>query len=169
MLYILGGLPATGKTALSIFLAVTFGAMHVRIDTIEQALKDKGFNDLNDEGYQIAFGLALENLKNGISVVADSTNPVKESREAWLKVARLAQIPYVEIEIVCSDKREHRERVETRETDIPNLTLPDWKSVTQREYQVWCSPSIVLDTAGKTLEQSQQELLQRIREVTPST
>jgi predicted kinase len=39
MLYILGGLPATGKTELSKFLASSLGAVHIRIDTIEQELK----------------------------------------------------------------------------------------------------------------------------------
>ena len=158
MLYIFGGLPATGKTELSKFLASSLGAVHIRIDTIEQALKDCGFSDLYDEGYKVAFALALNNLKNGVSVVADSTNPVAESREAWIDVAREASSPYTEIEIICSNKTEHRKRVETRKTDIPNLILPSWESVISREYHPWKSASAVLDTAGKTPEQSKQEL-----------
>lgn len=158
MLYIFGGLPATGKTELSKFLASSLGAVHIRIDTIEQALKDCGFTNLYDEGYKVAFALALNNLKNGVSVVADSTNPVAESREAWIDVAREASSPYTEIEIICSNKTEHQTRVETRKTDIPNLILPSWESVTSREYHPWKSASVVLDTAGKTPEQSKQEL-----------
>jgi predicted kinase len=38
MLIIFGGLPATGKTTLSRALARELGAVHVRIDTIEQAI-----------------------------------------------------------------------------------------------------------------------------------
>ncbi|WP_340679790.1 AAA family ATPase [Paraglaciecola sp.] len=88
MLYILGGLPATGKTELSKFLAESLNAAYIRIDTIEQKLREQGFKNLYDEGYQIAFSLALDNLKNGIFVVADSTNPFKESRDAWVNVAQ---------------------------------------------------------------------------------
>jgi predicted kinase len=163
MLYILGGLPATGKTELSKFVATSLGAVHIRIDTIEQELKNNGFKNIYDEGYKVAFALALDNLKNGLSVIADSTNPVLESREAWISVANKASSPYTEIEIVCSNKIEHRERVEKRQTDIPNLLLPSWKSVTSRDYQPWKSASIVLDTAGKTPDQSKQELGELLR------
>ncbi|NRD75096.1 AAA family ATPase [Shewanella sp. VB17] len=163
MLYILGGLPATGKTEVSKYLAATLNAVYIRIDTIEQELRDQGVIDLYDEGYQIAFSLALDNLKNGMSVVADSTNPVKESRDAWINVARQAQSSFTEIEVTCSDKQEHRQRVETRSTDIHNLLLPSWENVTSREYQKWLSQHIILDTAGKTPEQSKNELIQLLR------
>ena len=163
MLYILGGLPAVGKTELSKHLASSIGAAHIRIDTIEQELRDSGFSNLYDEGYKIAFALALENLKNGLSVVADSTNPVLESRGAWINVAKQAKSQFMELEIICSDKEEHRNRVESRKTDISNLLLPNWESVTSRNYQHWTSPSIVLDTAGKTPEQSKQELMDLLR------
>ncbi|WP_275557260.1 AAA family ATPase [Pseudoalteromonas sp. J010] len=76
MLYIFGGLPATGKTELARFLSSMFGAVHIRVDAIEQTLKNSGVSDLYDEGYKVAYALALENLKNGIPVIADSTNPV---------------------------------------------------------------------------------------------
>lgn len=165
MLYILGGLPATGKTELSRFLAKSLNAAYIRIDTIEQQLRDSGFKDLYDEGYQIAFSLARDNLKNGISVVADSTNPVKESRDAWINVAKQAQSSFIEIEVICSEKQEHQQRVETRETDIPNLSLPNWESVTSRDYQKWLSAQICIDTAGKTPEQSKRELLQSLGNV----
>lgn len=160
MLYILGGLPATGKTELAKFLAASFSAVYIRIDTIEQALRDQGCHNLYDEGYQIAFSLALDNLNNGMSVVADSTNPVKQSRDAWINVAKQADSAFTEIEVICSDKHEHRQRVETRKTDIPNLLLPSWESVISREYQRWHSAHIVIDAAGKTPEQSKIELMQ---------
>jgi hypothetical protein len=69
----------------------------------------------------------------------------------------------VEIEIICSNKIEHQQSVESRQTDIPNLLLPSWESVTSREYHPWHSASIVLDTAGKTPEQSKQELSELLR------
>lgn len=149
-----------GKTELSKFLANHLNAVHLRIDTIEQELKNAGLKELYDEGYRIAFAMATENLKNGLSVVADSTNPVQESRKGWRDVARKAGSNFAEIEIICSEIHEHRERVETRTTDIQALLLPDWQSVISREYEPWTSPRTVLDTAGKTPEQSKQELIQ---------
>lgn len=163
MLYIFGGLPATGKSELSKFLALSIGAAYIRIDTIEQELKNCGFKKFYDEGYKVAFALALDNLKNGFSVIADSTNPVSESREAWISVADKASSPYIEIEIICSNKVEHRERVQKRQTDVPNLSLPSWDSVISRDYQPWKTASIILDTAGKTPQQSKQELSEVLR------
>jgi predicted kinase len=158
MLYIFGGLPASGKTELSKYLATSLSAVYIRIDTIEQELKNCGFNALYDEGYNVAFALALDNLKNGLSVIADSANPVLASRQKWIEVANKAASPYIEIEVICSDKMEHKQRVENRQCDIPNLALPSWDSVISREYEPWKSASITLDTAGKTPEQSKQEL-----------
>jgi predicted kinase len=42
MLIIFGGLPATGKTTIARELARQLGAVHVRIDSIEQAIWDSG-------------------------------------------------------------------------------------------------------------------------------
>ena len=159
MLYIFGGLPATGKTELSRYLASTIGATYIRIDTIEQTLRNSGITELFDQGYQVAFALAKDNLLNGRSVVADSTNPVNESRLMWVNAAKQAKVNYQEIEVVCTDSKEHRYRVETRETDISGLNLPSWQSVISREYHAWPSANIVLDTAGKTPQQSKQELM----------
>lgn len=162
MLYIFCGLPATGKTTLAKHLATTIGAVYVRIDTIEQAMKNAGFDDIYDQGYQVAFSLARENLLNGLTVVADPTNPVKESRLAWRAIAETVKVDFKEIEIVCSDLAEHQLRVTHRQSDIAELLLPDWESVSTRYYEPWSSADIVMDTAGKSVEQSKVSLLKRL-------
>jgi predicted kinase len=40
MLIIFGGLPGTGKTTIARALAHQIGAVHLRIDSIEQAIRD---------------------------------------------------------------------------------------------------------------------------------
>ena len=52
MLYIFGGLPATGKSELSKYLASSISAVYIRIDSIEQELRNAGFKNLYDEGYK---------------------------------------------------------------------------------------------------------------------
>jgi len=69
----------------------------------------------------------------------------------------------VEIEIVCSDKSEHKNRVETRKADIKGHVLPDWKKVEIRDYEVWESKHITIDTTGKTVEDSVNELLDKLK------
>lgn len=162
MLYIFGGLPGTGKSSLASFLSRHLSAAYLRIDTIEQSLRNSGFTDIYDEGYKLAFALARENLNKGVAVVADSTNPVAESRQGWIEAASLCGVKYLEIEVVCSDITEHRARIENRNTDIEGLTLPDWQSVLNREYVPWGSADFQIDTAGESVAQSERRLLERV-------
>src|SRR5678815_5762351 len=134
-LYIFSGLPGTGKTTVSKLLAEHLGATYVRIDTIEQALREVCAIDVQGgEGYEIAYRLAADNLRVGISVVADSCNPIETTRREWERVAVEAGAQYVNIEVVCSDAREHQRRVETRLSTVPGLALPTWQDVTGRRY-----------------------------------
>ncbi len=162
MLYIFSGLPATGKSELSKYLANKVGAVYLRIDSIEQSLKNNGLEIAEGQGYEIAYKIALDNLKLGLSVVADSVNPLPITREAWRNVANKADSPYCEIEIICSDKEEHKRRVESRISDVEGLQLPTWKDVINRDYKTWTRQRIIIDTANKSITESQNELEQAI-------
>ncbi len=91
VLYIFSGLPASGKTTLSSKLAQHINAVHLRIDTIEQALRDLCSIKVTGEGYRLAYSLASDNLKLGNSVIADSCNPIKLTREEWEQRVRLLE------------------------------------------------------------------------------
>lgn len=148
MLLIFGGLPGVGKTAVAAGLARDIGAVHLRIDSIEQAMRNSGVTVSGPEGYEVAYAVAEDNLGLGRTVLADSVNPIEITRTAWRDVARRAGSRYVEIEVVCSDEPEHRRRVETRTADIAGHELPTWQEVCDREYEPW-EADIVLDTAGQ--------------------
>lgn len=90
MLYIFGGLPGTGKSTLSAALACRCDAVYIRIDTIEQAIRGSGLGVDGPAGYMVGYALALENLRLGAAVVADSVNPLHVTRKAWVDVARRA-------------------------------------------------------------------------------
>ena len=153
-LYIFAGLPGSGKTTLAQGLASHVGAVHLRIDTIEQALRDLCDVEVVGEGYQLAYRVAADNLRVGTSVVADCCNPWELTRREWEDVARALDVDFVNVEVVCSDKAEHRRRVETRANSIPNLELPAWSQVEARDYHSWTVPRVVVDTAGCTVEES---------------
>jgi predicted kinase len=157
-LYVFGGLPWTGKTTLARSLAHERRAVYVRIDTIEQSLRDAGAAGHGPEGYLVAYAVAGENLALGHDVVADSVNPLHVTREAWRAVAARAQVRCVEIEVTCSDHAEHRARVETRTSDEPNLRLPGWADVVRRAYEPWDRPHIVLETSGRSVVESMADL-----------
>jgi predicted kinase len=165
MLIIFGGLPATGKTTIARELARQLGATYLRIDTIEQAIRDTTTvsKPIYDEGYRVAFAVAEDNLRLGLTVIADSVNPIRLSRDAWIAVAHRARARAAEVEVICSDPRLHRQRVETRSVDIPGLQPPTWEEVVAREYEPWEREHIIVDTAGRSGAQSVEEL----REVLP--
>lgn len=54
---------------------------------------------------------------------ANDVSSLNETRQAWRDVADSLEIPFIEIEVVCSDEREHRHRIDTRIADIPGIVL----------------------------------------------
>jgi predicted kinase len=165
MLIIFGGLPGAGKTAIARELARQIGAVHLRIDSIEQAIRASGIvsQPLDDAAYRAAYAVAEDNLRIGRTVVADSVNPLQLTRNAWVEVANRVRAGAIEIEVKCSDANEHRRRVETRITDIPGLRLPTWEEVVSREYHPWDREHLVIDTAGRTMEQNVDVLREVLR------
>src|SRR5262249_14220406 len=131
-------------------LASRVDAVYLRIDTIEQALRDLCAFDVQGEGYGLAYRLAADNLRIGRNVVADSCNPIELTRREWQRVATGAGSRHVDIEVICSDRAEHRRRVETRPTSVAGLALPTWEGVVTREYHPWSVARIVIDTSGET-------------------
>ena len=158
-LYVFSGLPGTGKTALSQQLASRVKAVYLRIDTVEQTLRDLCGIVVEGEGYRLAYRVAADNLRLGVSVVADSCNPVELTRVEWEMVAGDTQARCVNIEVICSDALEHQRRVETRKSNVPGLVLPTWEAVLRREYHAWTRDRIVIDTAHKTENECFEELL----------
>jgi predicted kinase len=117
-------------------------------------MRDSGVlrGSVDDAGYRAACGVAEDNLRLGLSVVADCVNDCMLSRSAWREVAARVGARIVEVESICTDVEEHRRRVETRKTDVAGLALPDWRAVIGREYEAWDRDPLRVDTANREVD-----------------
>ena len=141
----LSGRSGVGKTTIARELGRVLAAVHLRIDSIEQPLRDAGWR-VEGEGYRVAYAVAEDNLRLGHAVIADCVNPWPLTREEWHAVAARTGAVVIDVEVVCSDVVEHRRRVESRQPDIQGHALPTWRDVLERDYRPWTRDRLVIDT-----------------------
>ncbi|EPD81794.1 MULTISPECIES: AAA family ATPase [unclassified Paenibacillus] len=82
MFYIFCGLPGTGKSTLSSALARELQTTYLRVDVVEQAMRVAGTWDDGPAGYIVCYAIASQNLRLGLDVIADTVNPIHETRAA---------------------------------------------------------------------------------------
>lgn len=153
MLIALCGLPGSGKTTFARCLSRRLAAQHLRIDTIEDIMLAANGETLVDSGasYRVAYAIAADNLQLGGTVVADSVNPIKVTREAWRNVAKSAGVPFVDVMLICSDSTEHKSRIDARSTGTRGS---DWAEIQNRLFEAADDQTVVIDTSHQTVEQS---------------
>ena len=153
LLVVVGGLPAVGKTTVCRALLrerpMTAPMTWLRVDSIEQALRRSGEmapGMPGGAGYYAAAAVAGDVLSTGGDVLVECVNPLPITRHLWERTAAEAGSCLLQVELVCSDRDEHRRRVEQRVSDIAGLVLPDWRDVLQRDYAPWPEADLRLDT-----------------------
>ena len=152
-LIVFAGLPGSGKSTLARALAQEIGAVWLRVDSVEQAIRESGVvpGSIDDAGYRVLYAVAQDNLRLGRDVIGDSVNPWMLTRNVWRDTGLRACAQVVEVETVCTDLKEHRRRIETRANDVPGLIPPDWQAVIGRDYHSWDRAHLTVDTAGRSV------------------
>jgi len=145
-----GGLPGTGKSTLARDLADRTGAVLLRIDEIESAMRRNGLTPQQTgiAAYSVAHNVADSHLRRGMTVIADAVNPVAAARDGWRHLAADCGAQHVVIEVQCTDEAEHRRRVEQRGSDIPGWTHPTWDETRQQiaDYEPRTDDRLVVDS-----------------------
>jgi predicted kinase len=83
MLIIFAGLPGAGKSSVARELAGKLDAVWLRIDSIEQAIRESGVlpGSIDDVGYRAAFAVAGDNLGLGRMALVQTLR--SSQAEAW--------------------------------------------------------------------------------------
>jgi predicted kinase len=152
-LIVFAGLSGSGKSTIARGLAKEIGAVWLRVDSVEQAIRESGVvpGSLDDAGYRAVYAVAQDNLRLGRDVIGDSVNPWILTRNAWRDTGLRAGAQVVEVETVCTDLEEHRRRIKNRANEVPGLVLPDWQAVIGRDYHSWDRDHLTIDTAGHSV------------------
>jgi predicted kinase len=115
-----GGLPGSGKSTLAGHLADRTGAVWLRIDEIERAMRRNGLTAAQTgvAAYSVAHDVAAAHLRRGLTVIADAVNPVAAARLGWHDLARAVDARHVVIETACADDTERLRRLAARDPDV---------------------------------------------------
>ena len=151
MLIIFGSLPGTGKPTIARALALRIKATLLRIDSLEHALVESRLvreaNEIGPAGYMAAYALAADNLRLGLTVVADSVNPLTITRDAWRETALKHGSDYLAIAVKCSDSVEQPRRVESLQSGKPGFKHPTLQTELVRERHNWNAGLLVGESA----------------------
>jgi predicted kinase len=152
----MAGLPGAGKSTVADALGDRLSTAVVSVDPIESAILSAGIDADQPTGlaaYLVAERMAEAVLGAGVSVIVDAVNAVEPARHQWRKLARRAGVPLLFVEVTCSDRGEHRRRLEARRRDLPGMPDLTWPAVEQRlgEYADWtgesaAAPRVTLDS-----------------------
>lgn len=151
MLVVLAGLPGAGKSAVAEDLGKSLGCTVLAVDPVEAAMWRAGVGRDQPTGlaaYVVVEALAAEQLRLGHDVIIDAVNSEGSARDQWHGLARRAATALRFIEVRCSDEREHRHRLESRQREIEGFPEPSWGLAVSRAAGLrdWSDQRLVLDS-----------------------
>lgn len=110
LLAALSGRPGVGKTSIARALARRSRTIHLRVDTVEAALSRSALRirPAKDAGCLALVSVAIDTLRFGSDVIADTVNPVPAVRDLWAVAAASAHAALLNIEATRADRAPHR-------------------------------------------------------------
>jgi predicted kinase len=150
MLIVTAGLPGAGKSTIAEQIGARLGYPIVSVDPIESAILSAGIDSGQPTGlaaYLVAESIAGAELALEHSVIVDAVNGVNPAREQWVTLAEKYGDALKFIEVICSDSEVHRQRLESRNRNLPHVAEPTWHAVEQSldEYDAWSGISAAVD------------------------
>jgi predicted kinase len=165
-LIVFGGVPGSGKSAVSERVGAALGVPVFANDWLLGALTPFGMRhrrDLMGIGDELLTTLAYRELSAGRSAILDTTSEDPRVRARWAGLASAAGAAFVPVVCVCPDERLHRERVENRLRGIPGWAdAGEWTNVSARlaTFPPW--PDAVLVDTAQPLDQCVAKVLGQV-------
>lgn len=152
VLVVISGLPGTGKTTLASALARRAGAIHLSVDTVEDALLGAGLERSRTTGvaaYGAVRAAAEGNLRLGHTVVVDAVNDSDAARATWRDAAAATGAVLRFVLLQPPPPAEHQRRLRERSRDLRHVPEPTWAQVQQRaaDYEPWTGEVVELPSA----------------------
>ena len=161
-LIVFSGRSGTGKSSIARALVKETGALWLRVDVINQAIKDSGVADGCEASYNVAYALATQTLSLGCDVIGDSMNSCCCTRDNWRVAGEQTKAKVIEVETVCSDSVKHRQRYEVRKEDVLGLIHLEWEKMIRLEYQEWTRDHLTIDTAKCSIDEATKLILAEV-------
>lgn len=157
------GLPGTGKSTLAEAIATHLKLPLFSKDKLEASLIEHGVltaDELNGVGYTLLKNIVNDHLNRQTHVVLDFIADQNRVNTFW---PELLNEQIVSIECRCTDRVEHRNRIETRDRNIQGWYELKWSDVENIEkvYQPLMPNRYIVDTS-KTSELNHDEILKYV-------
>ncbi len=162
-LIVVSGLPGVGKTEVASLVARALGAVHLSIDSVEEALLGAGLEPGWTTGvaaYEAVRATAETNLLIGRTVVVDAVNDSQPARDTWSRAAAATGAEVHWVLLTCSNRDEHEQRLARRDRGFSLVAEPTWSEVQRRAetYAPWHRPPLVVDSAGRSADAVAREV-----------
>ena len=158
MLIAMAGLPGAGKSTLAEVVGARRKITVLSVDQIETAILQAGISAGQPTGlaaYLVAEALAESVLMHDRDIIIDAVNAVDPAREQWVNLAERTGSGVRFIEVVCSDREEHKARLVERaaKRELTGAAALNAVEHNLDEYSPWTGASgavarITLDSAG---------------------
>ncbi|MDN3496902.1 AAA family ATPase [Planococcus sp. APC 4015] len=167
MLVVISGLPGTGKSAVAAVVARAAEAVHLSIDTVEDALLGAGLARSWATGvaaYEAVRAAAEQNLDLGRIVVVDAVNDSEPARDTWRRAAATADVPLIFVLLTLDDEVEHRRRLEGRTRNLANVHEPSWEDISIRRasFEPWEDVQLRVN-ASESIQHIANAIFSRLR------
>lgn len=173
-LIVLSGLPGVGKSEVAQRVAARLRAVHLSIDSVEEAMLGAGLPSGWTTGvaaYEVVRAAAESNLVLGRTVVVDAVNDSEPARDTWQRAATSTAADLKWVVFTCSDVEEHRRRLGHRDRGFAFITEPSWAEVQERgeNFAAWTQPHLHIDSARTAVEDAVTKIVEALTKIDPAT